>query len=104
MASSIYLTGEAKAPSNNPIMTQYGLFFIAFEIEADTHRILDVDCSATLALTRKFIRDLFIGADITDTGRLTEAITARYHGSSQKALIAAVNSAAKKYRELPASG
>src|SRR5690625_1357828 len=104
MASSIYLTGEAKAPSNNPSMTQYGLFFIAFEIEADTHRILDVDCSATLALTRQIIRDLFIGADITDTGRLTQAVTARHHGSSQNALIAAANSAAKKYRELPASG
>ncbi|GAA1551151.1 MULTISPECIES: DUF3870 domain-containing protein [Brevibacterium] len=103
MTSSIYLTGEAKAPSNNPIMAQYGLFYIAFEIEADTHRVLDVDCSATLALTRKFIRGLFIDADITDTGRLTESITARYHGSSQKALIVAVNNAAKKYQELPTS-
>ncbi|AZT94701.1 DUF3870 domain-containing protein [Brevibacterium aurantiacum] len=103
MTTSIYLTGEAKAPSNNPIMTQYGLFYIAFEIEAETHRVLDVDCSATLALTRKFIRGLFIDADIRDTGRLTDSITARYHGSSQKALIVAVNSAAKKYHELPTS-
>lgn len=100
MSDSIFLTGEAKAPSNNPITNQFGLFYVAFEVEADTHRILDVDCTATLALTRTFIRSLFADADITDPGRLVERIERRYHGSSQKALIAAVNNAAKKYREV----
>lgn len=100
MSTSIYLTGEAKAPSNNPITNQFGLFYVAFEIDTDTHRILDVDCSATLALTRSFIRRLFIDASITDTGRLTELVLERYHGSSQKALVTAVNNAAKKYLQL----
>ena len=63
MSDTIYLTGEAKAPSNNPITSQFGLFYVAFEIEPDTHRILDVDCTATLALTRNFIRSLFVDAD-----------------------------------------
>ena len=102
MSDTIYLTGEAKAPSNNPITNQFGLFYVAFEIQPDTHRILDVDCAATLALTRNFIRSLFVDADITDPGRLIERIQRRYHGSSQKALITAVNNAAKKYREVTA--
>ena len=102
MSDTIYLTGEAKAPSNNPITSQFGLFYVAFEIAPDTHRILDVDCTATLALTRNFIRSLFVDADITDPGRLIELIQRRYHGSSQKALITAVNNAAKKYREVAA--
>jgi hypothetical protein len=33
---------------------------------------------------------------------LVESITERYHGSSQRALAAAVRSAAAKYRDLPA--
>ena len=102
MSDTIYLTGEAKAPSNNPITSQFGLFYVAFEIAPDTHRILDVYCTATLALTRNFIRSLFVDADITDPGRLIERIQRRYHGSSQKALITAVNNAAKKYREVAA--
>ncbi|KID32072.1 DUF3870 domain-containing protein [Prauserella rugosa] len=98
MSSSVFVTGEAKAPSNNPITSQYGLFFIAFEIEPDTHRILDAECSATLALTNRFVRSLFAEERITDEGLLTERIAARYHGSSQRALIAAFHHAATKYR------
>ncbi|GAB3059849.1 DUF3870 domain-containing protein [Sediminivirga luteola] len=98
MSSSIFVTGEAKAPSNNAITTQYGLFYIAFVIDNDTHRILDAECTATLALTNSFVRDLFVGASIAEEGRLTEQITQRYHGSSQRALIAAYHSAVVKYR------
>lgn len=100
MSSSVFVTGEAKAPSNNPITAQFGLFYVAFEIEADTHRILDVECSATLALTKSFVTRLFAEERITDEGLLTERITTRYHGSSQRALIAAVNNAAMKYRSI----
>jgi Domain of unknown function (DUF3870) len=98
VSSSVFVTGEAKAPSNNPITNQFGLFFVAFVIETDTHRILDAECSATLALTKSFVRSLFARECITDEGRLTERIATRYHGSSQRALIAAFRNAAMKYR------
>ena len=100
MSSSIFVTGEAKAPSNNPITTQFGLFYIAFMIDTGTHRILDVECSATLALTNTFVRGLFVRECITDEGLLTEQITTRYHGSSQRALIAAFHNAVVKYRSV----
>jgi hypothetical protein len=98
VSSSVFVTGEAKAPSNNPITNQFGLFFVAFVIETDTHRILDAECSATLALTKSFVRSLFARECIMDEGRLTEQIATRYHGSSQRALIAAFRNAAMKYR------
>jgi hypothetical protein len=98
VSPSVFVTGEAKAPSNNPITNQFGLFYIAFEIDRDTHRILDAECSATLALTKNFVRGLFARERITDEGLLTEQITTRYHGSSQRALIAALHNAALKYR------
>lgn len=98
MSSSIFVTGEAKAPSNNPITHQFGMFYVALVVDTDTHRILDAECSATLALTNTFVRSLIVGAGITDDGALTELVAARYHGSSQRALVAALANAATKYR------
>lgn len=100
MSSSLFITGEAKAPSNNPITNQYGLFYMAFVVEGDTGRILDAECSATLGLTKSFVRDLFVGECITEQGLLTERITARYHGSSQRALTTAFQNAVGKFRSI----
>lgn len=104
MSSSIFVTGEAKAPSNNPITSQYGMFYVALVVDTDTHRILDAECSATLALTNTFVRSLFVGACITDDGVLTEQVASRYHGSSQRALAAALTNAAAKYRSIVGLG
>lgn len=96
--SSVFVTGEAKTAANNPITLQFGMFYIALVVETDTHRILDAECSATLALTNRFVRSLIVDACITEEGVLAERITTRYHGSSQRALLAAVHNAANKYR------
>lgn len=104
MSSSIFVTGEAKAPSNNPITNQFGMFYVALVVDPDTHRILDAECSATLALTNSFVKGLIVGACITDDGTLTEQVVARYHGSSQRALVAALTNAAAKYRSLVGPG
>ncbi|HJE59471.1 MAG TPA: DUF3870 domain-containing protein [Nocardiopsis listeri] len=100
MSTTILITGEAKSPSGNPITTRFGIFYVVFVVDTDNHRILDAECSATLALTKSFVTSLFAGERITDEGRLTEQITARYHGSSQRALIAALRNAVVKYRNI----
>lgn len=100
LRSTIYLTGEAKAPSNNPITTQYGLFFVGLIVDTETHVIIRVDCTVTLALTAEFVRELLEGRSLLDEDALVETITDRYHGSSQRALTASVRSAAAKYRDL----
>ena len=102
MAQTIYLTGEAKSPTNNPITSQWGLFFIGLVVDTDTHVILDADCTAMLTLTVEFVRELLVGRPLLEEDALVESITERYHGSSQRALAAAVRSAAAKYRDLSA--
>lgn len=97
---TIYLTGEAKSPSNNPITAQYGLFFVGLIVDTETHVIIRADCTVTLALTAEFVRELLEGRSLLDEDALVETITDRYHGSSQRALTASVRSAAAKYREL----
>lgn len=102
MSSTIYLTGEAKSPTNNPITSQWGLFFIGLVVDTETHVIHDADCTATLRLTVEFVRELLVGRSLLADDALVESITDRYHGSSQRALAAAVRSAAAKYRDLSA--
>lgn len=81
-------------------MSQYGLFYVALVIDVDNGRILDAECSATLGLTKVFVRDLFVGERVIEEGLLTERITARYHGSSQRALVTAFRNAVGKYRSI----
>lgn len=100
MTRTIYVTGEAKSPSNNPITSQYGLFFVGLVVDTESHVIIRADCTATLTLTVEFVRDLLEGRSLLDEDALVETIIDRYHGSSQRAMAAAVRSAAAKYRDL----
>ncbi|WP_193106616.1 DUF3870 domain-containing protein [Brachybacterium sp. FME24] len=100
MAPTIFLTGEAKSPNNNPITSQWGLFFIGLIVDTETHAIEAADCTATLPLTVEFVRELLVGRSLLDDNALVESITDRYHGSSQKALATAVRNAAAKYRDV----
>ncbi|GAA2099856.1 MULTISPECIES: DUF3870 domain-containing protein [Brevibacterium] len=101
-AGTVYLMGEAKAPSNNPITAQWGQFFIGLVIDTRDHTIRAADCTAALPLTAEFVRRLLVGRSILDDDSLVTSITVRYHGSSQRALAAAVRNAAAKYRDLAA--
>ncbi|PZP15581.1 MAG: hypothetical protein DI611_09170 [Brachybacterium faecium] len=100
MSRTIYVTGEAKSPNNNPITTQFGLFFVGLVVDTETHVILRADCTAALPLTVEFVRELLEGRSLQEEDELVEAIIDRYHGSSQRAMAAAVRSAAAKYRDL----
>lgn len=100
MNRTVYVTGEAKSPSNNPITQRYGLFFVGLIVDTETHVIVRADCTAALALTVEFVRGLLEGRSLLDDDALVETITDRYHGSSQRALAAAVRTAAAKYAEL----
>ncbi|WP_285765925.1 DUF3870 domain-containing protein [Peribacillus sp. SI8-4] len=98
--NTIYLVGEAKAASNNPIMEKFSCFFIGFVIDRDSHEIVDVECSTVLSLTSRFIHSMLAGQSILSIEELEEEIQRRYLGSSQKALIVALRNASMKYRQL----
>ena len=78
------------------------MFFVGLVVDTETHVIQAADCTATLTLTVDFVRELVVGRSLLEEDALVESITDRYHGSSQKALAAAVRSAAAKYRDLSA--
>ena len=61
---TIYITGEARTTIDNAITKMFGTFYIAFEIILSTDEIVDVDCNATLRLTRDFVNRLFLNHNI----------------------------------------
>lgn len=99
--NTIYIIGDSKTASNNPITHQYTAFFIALVIDKDKEVILDMGASSTLPITGDFIRSLFIGYSMKlGLEPMKEEIIRRYHGASQKAIIVAWKDAFKKYLQI----
>ncbi|WP_141433236.1 DUF3870 domain-containing protein [Bacillus sp. 03113] len=98
--NTVYIIGESKTSSNNPIMHKYNGFFIAFVIDKGTNQILDAECSSTINLTSQFVRSIFIGKSILDVEPVLSEIENRYFGSSQKALMVAYKNAHLKYNQI----
>lgn len=98
--STVYIIGDSKTASNNPIMQQFNAFFIALVIDTNTHEIMEAECSATISLTQKFVRSLFVGKKMTEHDQIMNEIENRYFGSSQKALMVAFKNAYIKYQQI----
>ncbi|MDV2685978.1 DUF3870 domain-containing protein [Alkalihalophilus lindianensis] len=97
---SIYLVGEAKSPSNNPITEQYKVFFIGFVVDRTTGKIIEAEATSILSITSSFIRHLFVGKNMRDTDQVIQAIEESYHGSSQKAVIVSFRHASQKFNQI----
>ncbi|RWR13971.1 DUF3870 domain-containing protein [Siminovitchia fortis] len=97
---AIYVVGDSKTASNNPIMQQYNAYFIGLVVDTRNHEILEVECSSTIPLTSKFVKSLFTGRFMHEQEEIISEIESRYFGSSQKALIVAFKNALIKYNQL----
>lgn len=95
---TVYIVGHAKTSSDNAITDQFKIFFISFIVDVKTDIILDLDCSATLKITKKFIKSIFRGTKLDSVyPEIEKEIPERYFGSSQKAVLVAYKDAVKKY-------
>ncbi|MCM3239223.1 DUF3870 domain-containing protein [Heyndrickxia oleronia] len=99
--NTIFIIGDAKASQNNPITKKFNQFFLAFVVDRTDGKIIDVECSATVNLTIRFIQSIFINRFMDDP-IIVEDINQRYFGASQKALIVAYQDALKKYQTITA--
>ncbi|WMJ77289.1 MULTISPECIES: DUF3870 domain-containing protein [unclassified Sedimentibacter] len=98
MKETVYIIGESRTNMDNAITTIYNSFYIAFEVDVDTDKIVDVGCTHTINITEDFIKKIFIGRNIGDYCHLEQEIRRRYHGTSQKAVIVSYKDAIKKYQ------
>ena len=98
---TIYITEEARITIDNAITKMFGTFYIAFEIMLLTDEIVDVDCNATLRLTRAFVSRLFLNHNIIkDEVMLKKEVTTRYFGLSSKAILTAYHDALQHYKKV----
>lgn len=99
--NTIYLVGDAKTATHNPITLQYNAYFIVLVIDLEKETIVDAGASAIITVTNNFVRSIFTGYDMKKgLEPMIEEIYRRYHGSSQKALIVAWKDAYKKYLQV----
>ncbi|WP_101698123.1 DUF3870 domain-containing protein [Clostridium minihomine] len=99
--NTIYLVGHAKVANDNPISQSYGIFFLPFVVDRETHRIVDVSCNAILDISRDFVRSMLVGCDLLDgLDEAVQRVRSRYFGSSQKALVAALRDANGRLRDI----
>lgn len=99
--TTVYVLGHGKTSSDNAITSTFKIFFIGFVIDRETDEIVDLECSATIDITKRFVHDLFIGRSFADYDEdLVETVRNRYFGTSQKAIIIAYKDALKKYKEI----
>lgn len=98
---TVYVVGHGKTGGDNAITSNFKIFFIGFVIDTTDDRIIDLECSATIAITARFVRSIFIGRLFDNYDKeLEQEIERRYYGSSQKAIITAYKDAIKKYKEI----
>ena len=99
--TTVYVLGHGKTSSDNAITSTFKIFCIGFVIDRETDEIVDLECSATIDITKRFVHDLFIGRSFADYDEeLVESVKNRYFGTSQKAIIIAYKDALKKYKEI----
>lgn len=98
---TVYIVGHGKTSCDNAITSNFKIFFIGFVVDTTDDSVVDLECSATISITSRFVHDLFVGKSFAEYDmQLEENIARRYYGTSQKAIIAAYKDAIKKYKEI----
>jgi hypothetical protein len=100
MNETVYIIGESRTNLDNAITLIYNSFYIAFVINTENDKIVDIGCTHTIDITDKFIKKLFIGKNFFEFDELEQEIKRRYHGTSQKAVIVSYKDAIKKYQDV----
>lgn len=99
--STVYIVGHGKTSCDNAITSNFKIFFIGFVIDTEDDSIVDLECSATVSITSRFVKSLFLGKSFSKyDSAIEEEIKRRYYGTSQKAIIASYKDAIKKYQEI----
>jgi hypothetical protein len=98
----IYVSSFAKLPAGIPSENVYKVLDIGLVINKQTGEVEDVSITLLTDVAIKFLREIIIGFNVLDQDLsvLLEEIKLRYHGSAQKAVIAALKNVFIKYQEI----
>lgn len=100
-----FVIGESRTNADNAITKIYGSFYLAFEVDEKTERVVAFSCTHTLDLTENFLRKIFWGQHFPSIDAwLEETLERRYGGSSRRAVLVSYRDALKRYRSMRRGG
>jgi len=95
---TLFFTGYARLPGGITASRVSEVVGVGVEVEPDTGRIVDAECTLATNLARDFFRRLVVGRRLEgDFAAVVKDIERRYHGSAQKALSTALKAVLEKY-------
>ena len=75
------------------------------EIEEETGKIVNAECTLATSLARDFFRRLVVGCGLeTEFASIVRTLESRYQGSAQKALVSALKGVLEKYQSYHRNG
>jgi len=98
----IYVSSFAKLPAGIPSENVYKVLDIGLVINQQTDVIEDISITLLTDVAVKFLSNIIIGFKVReqDLDLIVKEINERYHGSAQKAVIAALRKVFGKYSEI----
>lgn len=95
---SYFVIGESRTNADNSITHIFGSFYVAFEVDGETEKVLAFNCTHTLPLTEQFLQRMLVGRDFRGIdGWLETELRLRYGGSSRRAILTSYRDALKRY-------
>lgn len=96
--NTIFVTGLARPSKDDPIASNYEIFFLSLIVDKETDKIVNATCNTARAMTEDFIRMLLVGKNLfRDTDAMVQEIRQRYFGTAQKILIVSLKDAHNRY-------
>lgn len=99
--TTVFVTGIAKPGKDDPVTSQYDIFFLSCIVDKGNDVIVNAACNTASPMTEEFIRSLIIGRNLaTEVDAMTQEIRSRFFGLLQKALIVSLKDAHNRYMML----
>lgn len=98
--STIFISGYARLPEGITATELYKVIALGVLVDTETGKITEADCSLITSVSKKLVSEILVGKLVTDINSIEGELTARYHGSAKKALIAAMRMIHLRFQNL----
>jgi hypothetical protein len=103
-AENIFVTGYAKLPKGITAAQMYKVIGLGLTIAKNSGIILDADCSLAIESGESILREILVGHNLEEVDKIAEIIESNYLGHAKKAVISALFSAHKTYKNYKDNG
>jgi hypothetical protein len=102
---TVLFTGYARLPAGITAAKLSDVVGVAVEVDPETGKIVNAECTLATSLARDFFRRLVVGSGLdTEFASIVRTLESRYQGSAQKALVTALRTVLEKYQSYRRNG